>query len=126
MRSQKGQSLVETALIIPIILMLLFGIADFGRVFHVYLTLDHAGREAAREASVGSEDSEIKLKIIDATSGLDKNKVGISITPLGKVNRVSGSEVTIKLTYPVDFLTPFIGQVIGTFNLEDTTVMRVE
>ena len=126
MRSQKGQSLVETALIIPIILMLLFGIADFGRVFHVYLTLDHAGREAAREASGGSEDSEIKLKIIDDTSGLDKNKLGISITPGGKVNRVSGSEVTIELTYTVDFLTPFIGQIIGTFNLEDTTVMRVE
>ena len=126
MKSQKGQSLVETALILPIILMLLFGITDFGRVFHVYLTLDHAGREAAREASVGSEDAVINLKIRDATSGLDEDKLGISITPSGKVNRVSGSEVEIKLTYPVDFLTPFIGQLIGSFQLEDTTVMRVE
>lgn len=126
MKSQKGQTLVETALILPILLMLLFGITDFGRVFHVYLTLDHAGREAAREASVGSDDAVINLKIIDATSGLNKDKLGVSITPVGKVNRASGSEVTIELTYPFDFLTPFIGEVIGPFNVENTTVMRVE
>ena len=44
MKSQKGQAIVETALILPILLMLLFGITDFGRIFHVYLTLDHAGK----------------------------------------------------------------------------------
>ncbi|WP_019413199.1 TadE/TadG family type IV pilus assembly protein [Paenisporosarcina sp. TG20] len=126
MKSQKGQTLVETALIIPILLMILFGITDFGRIFHVYLTLDHAGREAARVATVGADDSIIKLKIKDATSGLDQDKLTISITPEGKVNRLSGSDVAIELTYPVDFLTPIIGQIIGPFDLEDTTVMRVE
>ncbi len=63
MKSQKGQAIVETALILPILLMLLFGITDFGRLFHAYLTLDHAGREAARAASVGTEDGVIILKI---------------------------------------------------------------
>ncbi|MGE6487441.1 TadE family protein [Paenisporosarcina sp. NPDC076898] len=126
MKSQKGQTLVETALILPILLLILFGITDFARVFHVYLTLDHAGREAARLATVGTEDSLIHLKITDSTSSLDEQKLGVSITPNGKANRASGSETTIKLTYPVDFLTPIIGQLIGTFNLEDTTVMRVE
>ena len=33
MKSQKGQAIVETALILPILLMLLFGITDFGRLF---------------------------------------------------------------------------------------------
>lgn len=126
MKSQKGQTLVETALILPIILMLLFGITDFGRILHVYLTLDHAGREAARGATVGSEDDVILLQINNATAGLDENKLQIAITPQGKVNRASGSDVIIKLTYPVDFLTPIIGQVIGSIELENTTVMRVE
>ena len=63
MKSQKGQAIVEIALILPILLMLLFGITDFGRLFHAYLTLDHAGREAARVASVGTEDGVIRTKI---------------------------------------------------------------
>ncbi|MFD1039289.1 TadE family protein [Virgibacillus byunsanensis] len=126
MKSQKGQSLVETALILPILLILLFGITDFGRIFHAYLTLDHAGREAARVATIGTEDDVIESRIIDATSGLDEDKLEITISPEGKENRDSGSDVTITLSYPVDFLTPIIGQIIEEFDLEDTTVMRVE
>ncbi len=53
MKSEKGQSLVEFALVLPVLVMLLFGITDFGRAFHAYLTIDHAGREAARAASIG-------------------------------------------------------------------------
>ncbi|ASK61826.1 pilus assembly protein TadE [Virgibacillus phasianinus] len=125
MRSQKGQSIVETALIIPILLILLFGITDFARIFHAYLTLDHAGREAARAATVGATDSEIELKIANTTSGLDQSKLEETISP-GDGNRKSGSEITITLTYPVDFLTPIIGQIIEEFPLKDETVMRVE
>lgn len=128
MKSQKGQSLVETALILPILLMILFGIVDFGRIFHAYLTLDHAGREAARAATIGSEDDVIKSKINSATGSLDKSKysVGITIAPAGKANRASGSEVTITLTYSVDFLTPFIAQTLNPVPLKNETVMRVE
>lgn len=126
MKSQKGQAIVETALILPILLMLLFGITDFGRIFHVYLTLDHAGREAARAASVGTEDGDIKLKVGNASAGLDQGKLSVDISPIGKDSRKSGSEVTITLTYPIDFLTPIIGQIIGEFELKDKTVMRVE
>jgi Flp pilus assembly protein TadG len=126
MKSQKGQAIVETALILPILLMLLFGITDFGRIFHAYLTLDHAGREAARAASVGTEDGVILSKIIEDTSSLNGFNPGNPISPAGKANRESGSNVTITLTYPVDFLTPIIGQIIGEFELKDKTVMRVE
>jgi hypothetical protein len=78
MKTQKGQTLVETSLILPILLMLLFDTDYLGRILHVYLTLDYAGREAAWEASVGSEDAVINLKIRDATSGLDEDILGIS------------------------------------------------
>ncbi|MGM8212317.1 TadE/TadG family type IV pilus assembly protein [Virgibacillus sp. W0430] len=126
MRSQKGQAIVETALILPILLLLLFGITDFGRVFHASLTLDHAGREGARAAAIGTEDHVITGKIRDATSSLKEDNVSISIAPAGKGNRESGTDVTITLVYPIDFLTPIIGQFIGSFNLENKTVMRVE
>ncbi|MEH7225121.1 TadE/TadG family type IV pilus assembly protein [Bacillus sp. JJ1566] len=131
MKSQKGQSLVETALILPILLMLIFGITDFGRIFHAYLTLDHAGREAARVATVGSNLGTIHTKITDATDSLGSSvgkKVffGASIVTDTTATPTSGDEVKIELTYKVDFLTPIIGQIIGEFDLKDTTVMRVE
>ena len=54
MKSERGQSLVEFALVVPVLLLLLFGIIDFGASFlTASLTIDHAGREAARAASIG-------------------------------------------------------------------------
>lgn len=131
MKSQKGQSLVETALILPILLMLIFGITDFGRIFHAYLTLDHAGREAARVATVGSTLGTIQTKITNATDTLENNvgkKVFFGGSEVSDVTKspTSGEEVEIELTYKVDFLTPIISQIVGEFDLKDTTVMRVE
>ena len=126
MKSQKGQAIVETALILPILLMLLFGITDFGRLFHAYLTLDHAGREAARAASVGTEDGVILSKIIEDTSSLNGFNPGNPISPAGKANRENGSNVTITLTYQFNFLTPFIGKLSRGFEVKNKTVMRVE
>ncbi|MGN7297719.1 TadE/TadG family type IV pilus assembly protein [Ferdinandcohnia sp. SAFN-114] len=138
MKSQKGQSLVETALILPIILMILFGITDFGRIFHAYLTLDHAGREAARVATVGSDLGTIQTTISNATDTLESDDpsnpkmvgktvyFGSTVVTDASATPTSGEEVKIELTYEVDFLTPIIGQIIGEFDLKDTTVMRVE
>ncbi|MFP5112714.1 TadE/TadG family type IV pilus assembly protein [Bacillaceae bacterium C204] len=124
MKSEKGQSLVEFALIVPLLIILLFGIIDFGRIFHVYLTIDHAGREAARAASIGKDDTTvINTAVNDAASiGLTAGRVGVS--PSG--SRASGTNVTITINYPIDFLTPVIGNIVGPITLTDTTVMRVE
>lgn len=120
MKSERGQSLVETALVIPILIILLFGITDFGRVFHTYLTLDHAGREGARAASIGKSDSEVRSKIASGTSSL-KGSVNIEFSSSGN----SGDDATITLTYPFEFLTPIISGLDG-FEVKNTTVMRVE
>ena len=45
--SSKGQSLVEFALVLPMLLVLLLGIADFGRVFAAGIALEAAARDAA-------------------------------------------------------------------------------
>ncbi|HYI21998.1 MAG TPA: TadE/TadG family type IV pilus assembly protein [Candidatus Limnocylindrales bacterium] len=46
-RSRRGQSLVEFALVLPMLLVLLLGIADFGRAFHAGITVEAAARDAA-------------------------------------------------------------------------------
>ncbi|RWZ58211.1 pilus assembly protein [Halobacillus fulvus] len=127
MRKEKGTALVEFALILPVFLILLFGLIDFGRIFHAYLTIDHAGREGARVASVQSEDSEITSAITNAASSLNGFGNGnITISPAGEANRSSGSEVQVTLTYEIGFTTPFVEALASPITLTDTTIMRVE
>ncbi|MEH7352858.1 TadE/TadG family type IV pilus assembly protein [Neobacillus drentensis] len=123
MKSENGQSLVEFALILPVLVMLLFGIVDFGRAFHAYLTIDHAGREAARAASIGKDNAAVKLIAKNrATSiGLKEDWVDVSTT-----SRTPGTEVQITITYPFNFITPVLGPLVKTIQLKDTTVMTVE
>ena len=71
MKSEKGQSLVEFALSFPVLVLLLLGITDFGRAFHVYLTIDHAGREAARAASIGKDVPQLPVQLSRIQSWLN-------------------------------------------------------
>ncbi len=52
----RGQSTVEFALSVPLLLLLLFGVVDLGRVFQAYVTVYHAAREGARYASTGRQE----------------------------------------------------------------------
>ena len=54
MKNNKGQSLVEFALVIPFFLLLVFGIIYSGMLFHDYSTLSNLARSAAREAAIVS------------------------------------------------------------------------
>lgn len=51
----RGAAAVELALLLPILLIIVFGIIDFGRMFHAQLTLTEAAREGARAESLGSD-----------------------------------------------------------------------
>ncbi|WP_037986493.1 TadE/TadG family type IV pilus assembly protein [Thalassobacillus devorans] len=127
MKSNKGQALVEMALVLPILLMLLFGIVDFGRIFHAYLTIDHVGREAARLATVQQyEDGEIKSRTLSSAVGLNLTEDDININPNGKANRSSGDDVIVTVTYKIGFITPLVNTFISSLTLTDKTVMRVE
>ena len=52
MRKHKGQALVETALLLPILLILIFGIVDFARALYTKSSLNNAARSGARKAVV--------------------------------------------------------------------------
>lgn len=123
MKSEKGQSLVEFALVVPILALLLFGIVDFGRIFHAYLTIDHAGREAARAASVGKNESEVRQVAVNSGNSINLTTGQVVVQNAG----TSGSEAKITITYPIAPITPIIGTFFAEgFELTDTTVMRVE
>lgn len=55
MRKQKGQVIVEFALILPFFLLIMFGIIYSGMMFHDYSTLSNIARASAREAAISGE-----------------------------------------------------------------------
>jgi VCBS repeat-containing protein len=66
---RQGQTLVEFAITLPVLLVLMFGIVEFGRIFQAWVSIQNAAREAARYASTNqySEryDNFIKLNRVD-------------------------------------------------------------
>ena len=82
-RRPRGQALVEFALILPLLMLVLFGIVEFGRAWNAKQVLTDAAREGARLAVVGDPtitrpivDSMVKLKI--ARGGFDPAQVVIA------------------------------------------------
>jgi hypothetical protein len=53
LKSERGASAVEFAIILPVLIMLVFGIIQFGVAYNKYISLTHAAREGARLAAVG-------------------------------------------------------------------------
>ena len=125
-KKNKGQSMVETALVLPVILLILLGIVDFGFLFNNYLVIDNASREGARSAAVGSTDTVITSTVKGMTASLNQAKLKTTINPAGS-GRVKGSQVTVTVEYDYSLLTPIIGLVIpNPVHLTANTVMRIE
>ncbi|HOQ06551.1 MAG TPA: TadE/TadG family type IV pilus assembly protein [Clostridiales bacterium] len=126
-RKRSGQSLVETALILPLLLLLLTGIIDFGLLFNSYLVISNASREGARRAVTGNTDAQIRAAVYSAASVLDPARLNITIFPDESVGRSTGDPVTVTVTYEYSMVTPIIGAFFPeTFEIESGTTMRCE
>lgn len=62
---KQGQSLVEFALLLPVLVLILVGVFDLGRAFHALITISNAGREAARYGTLHND-------ILDDPDEMDK------------------------------------------------------
>ncbi len=123
---RKGQSLVETALILPVLLLLLTGIIDFGLLFNSYLVVSNASREGARRATVGNTDEQILLATNNAAASLEPTRLEIEILP-NEAGRSSGDPVTVTVRYGYSMITPVIGAFFPeAFDIETSTTMRCE
>jgi hypothetical protein len=126
-RRQAGQSLVETALVLPVLLLILMGIFDFGRAIFAFNTVSNAAREAARLAIVDQKVSAIEDEAKRSALGLDPNEVDITFAlPDCPGPVVIGCTAQVKVDYEWQAITPIIGSVVGPIQLSSTTEMRVE
>lgn len=126
LKNQKGQALVEFALILPILLLVVMGILQFGMMLNSYLAISNAAREGARAGIVGSSDTDIQNLIISTSPSLDPQDLTVAITP-DQNNRNSGDTLTVKVTYNYTLTVPIISSLFNNVVvLSGETSMRVE
>jgi Flp pilus assembly protein TadG len=125
-KKQGGQALVELALLLPVLIIFLFGIIEFGRVFNAYLVVTHASREGVRAGVVGATDAEITQRINDSTGILNQQNLTVTISP-NTTQRDRGAPLIVQVDYQVPIYAPVIGSVLqNPFPISSRTVMRIE
>jgi len=100
-RSGRGQGVVEFALVLPIALVLIIGVMDLGWYFFQYLTLSNIARKAARKASVGMSDADVR-SLIMTQSTIKPSAIDIQVkkpdgTAVDASNRDENNIVTVIL-----------------------------
>lgn len=149
----RGQGLVEFALVIPVIMLLIFGAVDLGRAVYAYNTIANAARDGARVAAVNqiatspdcNEDRpvenpatphwSIKRCAADSalTLGVQPGDVtvaysapsGTSLTCTSVTINV-GCIASVTVTYRYTPMTPVIGDLVGNIAINSTSQMPIE
>lgn len=125
LRSEPGQAIVETAIVLPVVLLLLVAIVDSGRVFHAWLIVTNAAREGARSASAQQPWTTVEPRI-DAASGTWTCGVELTCTPTN-IQGTSGDSVSISVSKDVALLTPVMSALWGgTVTLTGDATMQLE
>jgi Flp pilus assembly protein TadG len=125
-RHQSGQSLVETALVLPILLVILMGIFDFGRAIFAYNAVSNAAREAARVAIVNQNTTLVEDEGKHAAIGLDPDAIDVTFTIPDCGTVLVGCTASVTVDHEWTALTPIIGSLVGPIQLSSTTEMKIE
>jgi Flp pilus assembly protein TadG len=132
LKRQDGQAVVEFAVILPVLLLVLMAIYQFGQVFVNYMDVTGAGREGARKAAVSrsagtctSVDSLAVNAAKGAATDLNQSNLTVTIARTCTNNAYQqGSDVTATATYP--YSISILGMVVSSGTLSSSTTMRVE
>jgi Flp pilus assembly protein TadG len=136
-RNERGAALIETAITIPILMLICVGIFEFGRAYQTWQVLTNASREGARMACLeGPTDADIRTRVNDylAIGGLPRQPDGnISIdhtVPL--TASATGSRVSVSYPFSFMVLNPVVRLVVssstvgGAITMQAQSIMRNE
>jgi len=118
--SERGAAALEFALVLPILLMLVFGIITFGRAYHAKVSLAGGVREGARALALGKSASDAQAATIDAAGGLGLDAADISTEgcPAGGADGTA----RVEATYDLDYTIPLVNS--GTLTITADGAMR--
>jgi Flp pilus assembly protein TadG len=139
----RGQALVEFALVLPIALLVLFGVFDVGRLVFVYTGLTNGAREGARMAIVNQDVGSVEKRVQDSSFGSTISNVGDLADPVVAYYKedpnlddptanpkcttiVTGCVAVVTARVDWSALTPIIGSIIGPITLTGRSELPVE
>lgn len=119
--------MVEFALILPILILLLCGIIDFGWIFGNQLLASSACREAARYTAIHYNDSIINNDRADAEAVVIENAPTLE-DPTVTLTVTGGDKATVRIQSTADVLTPIIASFFpnGKYTINVSCTMRLE
>lgn len=151
-RKQRGQALVEFALILPVLMLILLGIFDVGRMVYAYNAVSNAAREGGRTAIINQHGDTIAARAAQQATGLglpgtiplecpadniagpptDSSKAGVCVAfrtedlsaPCTSINLKCNAIVSVQ--WPWRAITPLIGDLLGPIPLVATTTQTIE
>ena len=135
LKNQSGAAVVEFAVVLPVLVLLIFGIVEFSLALYDKAVITNASREGARAGIVAQnprvDDGTIKDIVAKyckdhlITFGAPNDPITDPITRTGDS---FGDDLTVSVTYKYGFLVlpNFITSITGPITLNATTVMRME
>lgn len=139
---QRGQGLVEFALVIPLLLLLLFAILDFGRAVYAYSTISNQARAGSRVAIVDQTIATIEQTAIDQGVALGTTGADIDVcfkdaastqqdcaqpaTQACPTPRFIGCIAIVTVHHSFTAVTPVIGNIVGQIDMASTTRIPIE
>ena len=126
LKNERGQTMTELALVLPILVVLVLGIAQFGVAFNNYISLTDAARAAARKGAVSRNSSSPASDCQTAgySAGSNLKNPGTDFKVSCSSAWTIGSDVTVTATYP--YSISLLGWVVKSGTLSSTMKERVE
>ena len=109
LRSERGAAAVEFALLLPVLLILVLGIVEFGRAFQVQATLAAAAREGVRVMALQDDAAAARAAVRDASTSLNPAVTDADIAVAPDTCTAGAGDATVTITYRQPFLTGFFG-----------------
>jgi Flp pilus assembly protein TadG len=123
-RKEQGQTMTEFAIVLPVLVLLVFGVIQFGILFNNYVTLTDAARAGARKAAVSRSASDpvgtTVTQVQNSASDLNQPDLGVTVTS----SWAPASDVTVTATYP--YSINLLGLVVASGRLSSKVTERVE
>ena len=120
----RGAAAVEMALVLPLLLLILFGLVDFGRAFNYQMQLTQAAREAVRVKALGGTDFDARNRVTAATAAMNPAPATAfpATCPVG--NTTANAKVTV--SYSFSYITPLgpIARLFGASTLPNVGTVQ--
>jgi len=140
MSRERGQTLVEFAIVIPLVLLLFMGVFDFGRAIYAYNSVSNAAREGSRTAIVNQNVNDITNRAADQATALGLDRTSASCSAESGVcvsfkeadlsadcsALAPGCVAVVTAKYTFHAITPIISAIVNSLVVSSTSKQPIE